>query len=274
MPALWPVFLLGGSITCSMLAAQPFWLWLNLSNRLKKSLLQVLFQRFVVMFQRVWGDAILERTKVHLEPFKVCSQLKAEEYLALKVLGLFFGGILALILGGNLAFLLCIAGFILPGLILKLRLKKWRAAFSKQFPFTIDLLSLVISSGTGLKPALEEVAGSIPQGPLRAELWRAMGHMVLGASLREALEEFSSRSGIEEVQSFVTALVQAQQMGTELEGVLAVLVGSMRERTSQEAEERSQLLPLKMLVPLLFFIFPALLIILFAPFIVSGYLIF
>jgi pilus assembly protein TadC len=274
MSTFYPVLLLGSSVTCCMLAARPLWQWINFSSRLKRSLPKVLFQRYAGFLKNVMGKGIIKKTTTYLTPFSVVSQLEAEQYLALKTLGLFFCGVVALILGGNWVFPLCISGYILPSLILKLRLKRWRAAFSKQFPFAIDLLSLIVSSGTGLQSAVEEVAVSMPPGPLRDELWRALGHMILGASLREALEEFAQRSGIEEVQSFVTALVQAQQLGTELGGVLRVLVGSIRERTSQEAEERSQLLPMKMLVPLLFFIFPALLILLFAPFIVSGYLVF
>lgn len=274
MTSLWPVFWLSSSVTCFILAAYPLWLWLNLSNRMRNNLLQGIFQRYANFIRRLAGKKINQKAADYLAQFEAISKLKAEEYLAFKTIGLISGGLLGLIIGKNWAFVLASLGFILPNMFLKQRLKSWRALFYRQFPFALDLLSLIVSSGTGLQAALEEVAANLPQGPLRSELWRVMGHLTLGASLEEALAEFSQRSGVEEVQSPVAALVQAQQLGTELGGVLQVLVGSMRERTNQEAEERSQLLPLKMLVPLLFFIFPALLILLFAPLIMSGYLIF
>ena len=271
---LWPLFLCGGTITCSMLAVHPLWLWIHLSSKLKRNYLRVVFKRYAKLVGQLAGKKLLAWAETKLKSFEVCCRLRTDEYLACQTLSLLLSAVAALMLGGKWAFGLCLLGLILPRLYLKMSLKRWKAAFYLQFPFAIDLLSLAVNSGTGLQSALEEVAENMPSGPLRDELWRAMGHIYLGGSFQEALEDFSQRSGIEEVKSFVTALIQAQQLGTKIEGVLNILVNNMRERRSQEAEERSQLLPLKMLVPMLLFIFPALLILLFAPFIVSGYLLF
>lgn len=269
-----PVCFLGGTVTFSLLALGPLWSWFNFSNRFERSRLKLLIKRLGEFISKLAKDTFLKQVTARLKPLEVVSQLEAGEYLAWKVLGLLAGTLLGLSFGVWGALVLGCMGFLAVDLVLKARLGKFKCAFAAEFPFAVDLLALVVSSGTGLIPALEEVALSMPPGPLRGELWRVLGHMMLGASFDEALEEFARRSGLDEVQSFVAALVQAQQLGTELEGVLAVLVAGIRERERQEAEERSQLLPIKMLVPLLFFIFPALLILLFAPFIVSGYLIF
>ena len=275
MPAfVLPLFLLGSTITCSMLAIRPLWLWFNLNKRLRRSYPYLLFQHYTNFISRLAGPRLIKQAKIRIRPFRVFSHISPEQLIAYKTLCLILGGCLAVPLGIVNAVTTAVFGFMLPELVLKTRLRNWRKAFRTQFPFAVDLLTLIVGSGTGLQQALEEVAGSIPPGPLRDELWRALGHMALGASLREAFEELADRSGLDEVKAFVAAIVQAQQLGTKVESVLTVLVNNMRERKSQETEERSQLLPMKMLIPLLFFIFPALLIVLFAPFVVSGYLIF
>ena len=164
--------------------------------------------------------------------------------------------------------LLLIAGFIfgmlLPEFYLSSLIKKRREEVSCSLPDMLDLLTVSVEAGLGFDLALVKVTERFP-GVLSQELGRVLQEMKLGRSRREALQDMAERVGAEDLSAFVTSLVQADQLGVGIGNILRVQSGEMRRKRRQRAEEQAMKAPVKMLIPLVLFIFPALFVVLLGP---------
>jgi tight adherence protein C len=198
----------------------------------------------------------------------------AERVLALKVfaaIGLAVFSLLLGLAGGYsilravlVTLLLATGGYFLPDLILHSRGSQRQEEIRRALPDGLDLLSLTVEAGLGFDAALARVARE-SGGSLGQELSRVLQEMQLGVSRSDALRGFSDRSTVAEVKSFVLSMVQADIFGISIAKVLQVQSHEMRVKRRQRAEERAQKLPVKILFPLLFCIFPALFVILLGP---------
>ena len=167
-----------------------------------------------------------------------------------------------------LVVLLCVAlGFYLPGLILNSRVKKRQKAIQHGLPDALDLLVVCVEAGMGLDAAMYRVCLEIlaSEPILSSELRLLTLELRAGKSRREALKNLSSRIGLEDVGSLVAMLIQTDMFGTSIAQTLRVYADSMRTKRFQLAEELAAKLPVKMLFPLIFFIFPTLLIVILGP---------
>lgn len=170
------------------------------------------------------------------------------------------GGTLRLIYTG-VAFLMTM---IMPDFALK------RLAVSRQqkiltaLPDNLDLLTVSVEAGLGFDQALLKMIEKT-KGPLTEEFKRMLQEMKIGKIRRDALREMALRSGVEELQTFAAAIIQADQLGVGIGKVLRVQSRQLRERRRLRAEEKAQKAPVKMLIPMIIFIFPCLFIILLGP---------
>ena len=167
-----------------------------------------------------------------------------------------------------LVVLLCVAlGFYLPGFLLHARVKKRQKAIQHGLPDALDLLVVCVEAGMGLDAAMYRVCVElVDQEPiLSSELRLLTLELRAGKSRREALKNLSSRIGLEDVGSLVAMLIQTDMFGTSIAQTLRVYADSMRTKRFQLAEELAAKLPVKMLFPLIFFIFPTLLIVILGP---------
>lgn len=157
-----------------------------------------------------------------------------------------------------------ILGFYLPDLLLKSKIDRRQKEVRKAMPDALDLLTICVEAGLGFEAAMQKIFEKWDN-----ELARAFGRVVrevqLGKLRREALRDMADRLGIAEMTSFVAAVVQSEQMGVSMAHVLRIQADQMRVRRRQLAEEEAHKAPLKMLVPMALFIFPALCIVLMAP---------
>jgi tight adherence protein C len=157
-----------------------------------------------------------------------------------------------------------VVGFYLPGIWLGGRIKARRRQIARSLPDALDLLSICVSAGLGFDGALLEVVQRW-RNPLTEELAAAQRDMRLGQSRREALRALADRTGVPDVSGFVSVVVQADELGTPLREALRAQSEQMRLQRRQQAEERARQATIKMLIPMVLFIFPAIFIVLIGP---------
>lgn len=162
---------------------------------------------------------------------------------------------------------LALIGFYLPDLYLKVRIRRRKDRIVKGFPDALDLLVVCVESGMGLDAAINRVAEEIRlSSPVISDELRILNlELRAGKARIDALRNLGVRTDVEEVRSFATLLVQTDRFGTSVAQALRVHSDAMRVRRYQKAEELASKLPVKLLFPLIFFIFPALFVVILGP---------
>src|SRR5438445_830545 len=169
------------------------------------------------------------------------------------------GGIagLAVLLGG-------VVGFYLPKTVVDRKIKARRKEILLGLPNALDLLTISVEAGLGFDAAMARVCEKY-KNALSMEFAQVLSEIRLGRPRLEALEDMGRRSGVEELNNFVQAIVQSEQLGVGIANVLRIQSEEMRRRRRQRAEEQGQKAPLKMLFPMVGCIFPTLFIVLLGP---------
>jgi tight adherence protein C len=131
-------------------------------------------------------------------------------------------------------------------------------------PDALDMLTLCVEAGLGFDAALVQVAGAVP-GPLGREIARALHEMQMGKRRADAMRALADRTTVPELRTVAVAVVQATELGIPIATVLREQATTMRARRRQRAEEKARKVPVKVLFPLVFCLFPALFIIVLGP---------
>ena len=134
----------------------------------------------------------------------------------------------------------------------------------KSLADAFDLVTVSVEAGLGLDAALRQVASKL-KGPLAEELAQCLREVGMGRPRREALEDMAERVDVKELETFVNAVVQAEQLGTSLGRVLRSQAVTLRIRRRQRAEEASRRAPVKLVFPLVLFIMPTFFIVTLGP---------
>jgi len=168
---------------------------------------------------------------------------------------------------------LAAVGYYLPNIVLSNRATARQRTVFEDFPDALDLLTVCVEAGLGLDAALMRVATEIRlRSPIVAgELELMLLELRSGFSKEKALRNFSLRTGVEDVDSFSTLLIQADRFGTSIGASLRVLSDTLRTRRRMRAEEQAAKISLKLLIPLMLCIFPALLVVLAGPAFINIY---
>ncbi|MEX0800449.1 MAG: type II secretion system F family protein [Dehalococcoidia bacterium] len=161
-------------------------------------------------------------------------------------------------------FLFGILGWMIPGRWLKGKVKTRQKSVLKTLPDALDLVTTCVEAGLGLDAALARVAEK-SQGPLADELTRMLRDVAMGKLRREALAEMIDRVAVDELTSFLNSIIQAEQLGVGIAQVLRVQADQMRTRRRQRAEQTAHEAPIKMIFPLVLFIFPAFMMVILGP---------
>jgi tight adherence protein C len=177
--------------------------------------------------------------------------------LALLVFGLSLGGIVAAALAG--AF-----GFFLPDLLVYNAGLRRQEEMRKGMADAMDMLTVCVEAGQGFDAAILQVAKTV-SGPIAGEFARVLSEMQIGKSRGDAFAGMGERTSAPEVKNFVSALVQADRMGLPIAAVLREQSKEMRVARRQRAEEQAQKVTVKILFPLIFCIFPALMVVIVGP---------
>jgi len=168
-------------------------------------------------------------------------------------------------LGAGACLLCALAGAGYPLLWLRDRVRARHRAVARALPYGLDLLTLSVEAGLDFPAALAKVVDKGRSGPLADELSVVLKELRLGKTREEALRNLARRVDLPALTSFVQALVHADRMGTPLGKVLRILSTQLRIERSQRAEKLANEAPVKLLLPLVLFIFPTLFLMLFGP---------
>ncbi len=160
-----------------------------------------------------------------------------------------------------------IIGFLLPTFWLSKRIKKRQIEIFHELPDALDLLTVCVEAGLGLEAAMIKVAEDeqFRHTPLAAEMRLALQEIRAGKPRFEALRDMGERTMVDDLKSFAAMLIQTEKFGTSLANALRVHSDSLRTKRRQIAEEAASKIAIKILFPLAFFIFPALLIVILGP---------
>lgn len=189
-------------------------------------------------------------------------------------------GLLALGLGGGwlllgsaaslgpspllVAAVLAVLGFYLPNYVLAKRIKRRQNDVQRALPDTLDLLTICVEAGLGFDAAIGRVVEK-RHDELSRECGRVLTEMRMGRSRREALKTLAERTDVGDVNTFVSAIIQSEQLGVSISKVLLTQAEQMRVRRRQRAEELAHKAPIKMLFPMVFMIFPAIFVVILGP---------
>lgn len=155
-------------------------------------------------------------------------------------------------------------GFYLPVFWLGRRISQRKNAILRALPDGLDMLNICVGAGLGFDAALTKV-GERWQTPLADEFNRVVAEIRLGKTRRQALLDMANRTEVMEVENFVATIIQADQLGVSIAKVLRAQAEQMRILRRQRAEELARQVTIKLLFPLVFLIFPAILAVLLGP---------
>ena len=184
------------------------------------------------------------------------------------LLGLVFGVVFASSMPGMRGLLFVVVltaiGFFAPTYFVVLRARRRQESVSADLPDALDLLAVSVEAGLGFDGAIAKLTEHM-EGDLIDEFEFALGEMRVGEGRAEALKKMAERVPAHEMASFVRAIIQADQLGISLGRLLRVQATDARLKRQAAAEEKAMKAPIKMLFPMVLFIFPAMFIVILGP---------
>lgn len=146
-------------------------------------------------------------------------------------------------------------GILMPRMFLQRRIADRLHLIQRQLPDVLDLLTVAVEAGLGFDAACDKVVEKM-RGPIPDEFGLTLRHMRMGQSRRDAFKGMAERVDHPDLNAFISAIVQADQLGVSIGQVLRIQSEQLRDKRRQRAEEEAAKAPVKMMIPLVFFIFP------------------
>lgn len=170
-----------------------------------------------------------------------------------------------------MSLLMAFAGYKIPDVLLNSKIRKRQLHIGEELPDALDLLVITVEAGLGLNAAILKVGQDLKmRSPsIAAEFTKVNQDLRTGIPREEALRELGKRNQVEDLKIFVGALILADRLGTSIADTLRIQADSLRTRIRQKAQEKAAKSAVKMLIPLVLFILPALIMILMGPGLIS-----
>jgi tight adherence protein C len=245
---------------------------LELQQSLWERIIRPALQKVAVLFVKLtpigYKDNLRRKLVLAGHPF----DLEAKEFLAIQGSLIFGLPVMIFLLmvkfswqqASTWAIVCSLAGFILPQFILSKKISERQKEIQQTLPDVLDLLTVSVEAGLGFDSALVKVVNKI-RGPLREEFERLLQEIRMGKPRRNAMRDLGNRTSVDDLSDFITAIVQADKLGVSIGKVLRIQSNQMRLKRKQRAESAAMKAPVKMLIPMVFFIFPTVFIILLGP---------
>lgn len=161
-----------------------------------------------------------------------------------------------------------LVGMLYPNMVLNSKIRKRQTEVTKSLPDIMDLLTVSVEAGLTFDSALSKVVEKMP-GSLAKEFAVVLQEIKVGKSKKDALYQMADRIGVQDLRSFVSAVVQADQLGVSLGRVLRLQAEQIRQNRKQRISEKAMKAPIKMLIPMVVFIFPTIFIVLLGPVVIN-----
>lgn len=171
------------------------------------------------------------------------------------------GGVLGTVIGGVVG---AVFGFVIPDAVIYDLYTRRQEKIRRTLPDILDTLTVSVEAGLGFDAALVQIT-RYGRGPVAGEFARVLQEMQIGRSRVDALRALGQRTNVVELRSFCAIVVQASELGVPIANVLREQAKEMRIRRRQRAEELAQKIPVKILFPLIFCLFPAIFIVILGP---------
>ena len=215
---------------------------------------------------------LIENTERKIMRSGVGYLLNAEQFIALRIVSAIIAPLAALFVMVSLQnyqpiwfIIMPVLGFFFPDIWLNDTRKRRDAAVIRTLPVYLDFITMCVEAGLNLQGALGQAMEKAPAGPLRNEFSIVLRDLRSGLARAEALRRMADRLDIPEITSFVSSIIQAEKMGASLAAVLRVQADQRRNERFQRAEKMAMEAPIKLVGPLILFIFPVTFIVLGFP---------
>ena len=232
------------------------------------------FDAVIRLGRRFTPQGYVEKTKKKLIVSGKYDPVDHDRFLALRVITIaaipvvliLFWTVLALhgkerLLAAALTVLFLILG---PDAILNRQVQERQTKIREALPDILDLLTISVEAGLGFEQALDRTVSAVP-GPLSDEFTRMLNEVRAGSTRAAAMRAIDERTDVVEVRSFILAILQADTFGVSIGRILRSQADEMRVKRKQMAQERAQKAPVKMLLPMVFCVFPALFVVVLGP---------
>jgi tight adherence protein C len=250
----------------------------ELLKPMRERTVQPVLDRVIDFGKRFTPDGYTDKVKAKLTAAGISNPDAPDRFIAIKVVGfalcpvllilvlgvMGMGGLTGLLVAGLLG-TVCVYG---PEAILNRRVAERQQAIRVKLPDVLDLLVISVEAGLGFEQALDRTVGAVP-GPLTQEFARMLGEVRAGASRAQAMRAMEKRTDVPELRSFVLAILQADTFGVSIGRVLRAQADEMRIKRKQMAQEKAQKAPVKMMIPMVFCVFPALFVVVIGPAIIN-----
>lgn len=233
-------------------------------------LIYKLFKPVVRLFAKdvrdIMPEPTYQRIQTRLSSGGMNYAIMTEEFFTLKLICMVVGAFISYFLfttngSASLEVKLIIfgivpLGFFYPDIWLNDKINGRRRRVSKEFPFLLDLLVLSMRAGLNYSTSLGQAISNLPDGPVKEEFGKLLREIRAGKVRRDALSDLARRMNIKSVNNFVAALNQAEETGGEIVDVLTLQAEQRRVERFNDAEAAANKAPVKMLLPLVLFLFP------------------
>lgn len=250
----------------------------NKEDSFSDRLLKPLYHTFIALVVKATPGNNLERFNKRLERAGLLKNSSKEKWLYTKgmlqvftpiLTGLMFYGIEPNLLKAIfLSLIVTMTASVALNFYISRRIENRKENILRELPYNLDLITVSVEAGLSFDGAMARVVSSV-NGELCDEFAKTLKEIKMGIQRKVALKNMSERCEVEELTLFINSIIQADDLGVSMGKVLRIEASNLREKRKQMAREQAMKAPVKMLFPLVFFIFPAIFIIVLGPAVIN-----
>ncbi len=252
--------------------------WVEVEDDYGESVSALIFKSLGSFLLKLSPGYKSKRTRMMLEKAGVLKEISSERWVARKAvmtfLVAFIMGLISIVLSENvlaavvLALIAALMVHVSYRFYVSRRISKRITEIVKAIPYTLDLITVSVEAGLSLDGAIGRIVGAIA-GPLSDEFGQTLKEMRMGIEKKEALKNMGERVSNKDLSMILSSIVQADELGVSLGKILRIEGAQLREKRKQIAREKAMKAPVKILFPLILFIFPTIFMVVLGPAIIQ-----